>query len=45
MKKFELGNPNEAVVLGAYLKADFTESIPFGSDAGYDLSVDTGLRS
>src|SRR5687768_15430371 len=42
MKKFELGNQSEAIVLSAYLKAGFTVSIPFGSGASYDLLVDSG---
>lgn len=42
MKKFEIGNQSEAVILGAYLKAGFTVSIPFGSGSSYDLLVDTG---
>lgn len=42
MKKFELGNHSESVVLAAYLKAGFTVSIPFGSGAIYDLLVDSG---
>jgi hypothetical protein len=42
MKKFELGNHSESIVLGAYLKEGFTVSIPFGSGASYDLLIDTG---
>ena len=42
MKKFELGNQSEAIVLCAYLKAGFTVSIPFGSGASYDSLVDSG---
>ena len=42
MKKFELGNQSEAIVLGAYLKAGFTVSVPFSSGSSYDLLVDTG---
>ncbi len=40
MKKFEIGNQSESVILSAYLKAGFTVSIPFGSGASYDLLVD-----
>ena len=42
MKKFELGNHSESIVLAAYLKEGFTVSIHFGSDASYDLLADTG---
>jgi hypothetical protein len=42
MKKFELGNHSESIILSAYLKEGFTVSIPFGSGASYDLLVDTG---
>ncbi|HYP51538.1 MAG TPA: group I intron-associated PD-(D/E)XK endonuclease [Pyrinomonadaceae bacterium] len=42
MKKYELGNSSESIVLSAYIKAGFTVSIPFGSGASYDLLVDTG---
>jgi hypothetical protein len=41
MRKFELGNHSESIILGAYLKEGFTVSIPFGSGASYDLLVDT----
>ncbi len=44
MKKFELGNQSEAIVLSGYLKAGFTVSVPFGSGASYDLLVDTGTN-
>ena len=44
MQKFELGNHSESIVLGAYLKAGFTVSIPFGSGACYDLLVDNGHK-
>lgn len=43
MKKFELGNKSESVVLSAYLAAGFTVSLPFGSGAIYDLIVDSGI--
>jgi hypothetical protein len=42
MKKFELGNHSESIVLAAYLQEGFTVSLPFGSGASYDLLVDTG---
>ncbi|MGB9181462.1 MAG: group I intron-associated PD-(D/E)XK endonuclease, partial [Pyrinomonadaceae bacterium] len=42
MYKYELGNRSEAIVLGAYLDAGFTVSVPFGMGASYDLIVDTG---
>ncbi len=42
MYKYELGNVSESIVLGAYLDAGFTVSIPFGTGASYDLVVDTG---
>ena len=42
MRKFELGNYSESIVLSAYLEAGFTVSIPFGSGASYDLLVDNG---
>ena len=38
MKKFELGNYSESVILSAYLKEGFIVSIPFGSGASYDLA-------
>lgn len=41
MKKLELGNHSESVILSAYLKAGFIVSVPFGSGASYDLLVDT----
>lgn len=44
MKKYELGNSSEAIVLSAYIKAGFTVSIPFGSGACYDLLVDAETR-
>lgn len=37
MYKYELGNISESIVLGAYLDAGFTVSIPFGTGASYDL--------
>jgi PD-(D/E)XK endonuclease len=43
MRKFELGNYSESIVLSAYLEAGFTVSIPFGSGASYDLLVDNGI--
>lgn len=42
MKKYELGNTSESIILSAYIKAGFIVSIPFGSGASYDLLVDTG---
>jgi hypothetical protein len=42
MKKYEIGNSSESIVLSAYIKAGFTVSIPFGSGASYDLLVDNG---
>ena len=44
MNKYEYGNRSEAVVMGAYLEAGFTVSIPFGTGASYDLVVDNGSR-
>ncbi len=44
MKKYELGNRSEAIVLSAYLEAEFIVSIPFGTGASYDLLVDSGNR-
>lgn len=44
MKKYELGNKSEAVVLTAYLDAGFTVSIPFGTGGSYDFIVDSGIR-
>ena len=44
MNKYECGNRSEGVVLGAYLEAGFTVSIPFGAGASYDLVVDAGSR-
>lgn len=44
MKKYELGNKSEAIVLNAYLNAGFIISIPFGAGASYDLVVDSGFR-
>ena len=44
MKKYEVGNKSESVVLTAYLNAGFTVSLPFGSGAVYDLLVDSGTH-
>lgn len=44
MKKYELGNKTEAIVLSAYLSAGFIASIPFGTGASYDFVVDSGSR-
>ena len=44
MYKYERGNTSEGIVLGAYLSAGLTVSLPFGTGASYDLVVDTGLR-
>ena len=41
---YDKGNISESIVMGAYLKAGFTVSIPFGAGAPYDLIVDTGSR-
>lgn len=43
MKKYELGNKSESIVLTAYLDAGFTVSIPFGTGASYDFIVDSGF--
>ena len=40
MKKYELGNSSESIILSAYIKAGFNVGIPFGSGASYDLLVD-----
>ena len=44
MKKYELGNKSEAIVLNSYLNAGFIISIPFGAGASYDFIVDSGFR-
>ena len=44
MKKYELGNSSESIVLSAYIQAGYTVSIPFGSGACYDLLVDNGYK-
>lgn len=43
MKKYELGNKSESIVLSAYLNAGFTVSIPFGTGSSYDFVVDSGF--
>lgn len=43
-KTYDRGNISEGIVMGSYLKAGFTVSIPFGTGAPYDLVVDTGSR-
>ena len=42
MLKYEVGNRSEGIVLGAYINAGFTVSVPFGSGTSYDLVVDAG---
>ncbi len=44
MKKYELGNKSEAIVLNAYVNACFIVSIPFGTGASYDFIIDSGSR-
>jgi hypothetical protein len=41
---YDRGNISEAVVMSAYIRAGFTVSVPFGTGAPYDLTVDAGPR-
>ncbi len=41
---YDRGNISEAIVMGAYIRAGFTVSVPFGTGAPYDLIVDAGPR-
>ncbi|HYE16255.1 MAG TPA: group I intron-associated PD-(D/E)XK endonuclease [Pyrinomonadaceae bacterium] len=44
MSTNNVGNISEAAVLGAYMRAGFYVSVPFGNGCAYDLIVDTGER-